>query len=299
MRYFLSIMVLTLWVQAAGIFDQWHEKLQDFFGNSIEKLDKFLSKSNESLPQKYSLETSIRAFAESRNGAHAFKFNINAKVPLPRTQKRLYLFLQDFKKTGSIDEKSGNSLANSISNSSYLFGILLKTPTKLKFSAGIRFHTITPDPYVGAQYNNTIKLSPKSWIDFGDRLRFFVDNRLDNLLFCNYGYTLNHDATFAFENSLRYLQEPLKESQLLNALKLYITLGSDRYLIPRTEIYSTINADRSHHIDYYYAGIDYHDTIWRKWLFYEISPAVVWRETNHFNESYRISFTIGVLFSKP
>ncbi len=298
MKYFLSILVLTIGA-SAGIFDQWHEKLQDFFGNSLEKLDKFLSESNETVSQKYSLETSIRAFAESRNGDHGFKFNINAKVSLPRTQRKLYLFLQDFKKTGSIDEKSGNSLANSISNSSYLFGAVLKTATKLKFTAGLRFHTITPDPYIGAQYNDTIKLNPKSWIDYGDRLRFFVDNKLDNLLFCNYDHILNSDTTFAFENSLRYLQEPSKESQLLNALKLYVTLGSDRYLIPRAEIYSTINVDRSHHIDYYYAGIDYHDTIWRKWLFYEVSPAVVWRETNHFNESYRISFTVGVRFSKP
>ncbi|BCD60626.1 MULTISPECIES: hypothetical protein [unclassified Nitratiruptor] len=297
MKYLLSF-IFTVSVLYAGVLDTWHKKIEDFFGNTIEKLDKFLSESNASVPQKYSLETSLRVFTESKKIGSGYKFNITSKIPLPRTQKRLYLFLQDFKRTTSIDEQSGNNIRDSIDNNSYLLGLFYNTKSKLKFRAGVRFHTITPDPFVGATFTHTYPFDQKNRIEFGNSLYYYLDRKLDNTFYANYIHQFNATQNFAFENSYRYIQDQENEHQILNSFKLYTVLDANRFTIPSFQFYSTTNQKRSYHVDYLYLGIKYHDTIWRKWIFYELTPAVLFREINNFQASYRVDFTVGITFSK-
>ncbi|BAF70418.1 hypothetical protein [Nitratiruptor sp. SB155-2] len=297
MRYFLSLF-FTVSVLFAGVLDTWHQKIEDFFGNTIERLDKFLSESNESVSQKYSLETSLRVFTESKKAGSGYKFNITSKIPLPRTEKKLYLFLQDFKRTTSVDEQSGNNIRDSIDNNSYLLGLFFKPKSKLKYRAGIRFHTITPDPFAGVVFHDMVQFDQKNRLEYGDSLYYYLDRKLDNTLYANYIYHINSAQYFAFENSYRYIQEPNKEHQILDSFKLYTTLNKKRFVIPSFQVYSTANQKRSYHLDYIYLGCTYHDTILRPWLFYEVAPAVLFREINNFQASYRVDFTVGITFSK-
>ena len=296
MRYSLSILLCFSLLQA-GSLDTYYHNMKQWIADKLKSLDIFMSDSNESLKQHFSIRASIDTIEETKRDDLQFKFNFRANLDFPRTQKRLHLFIQDYKRQESIDEATGENLQDSIDNTSFLVGLQYLTKAKIRYRAGVRFHKITPDPFVGIGWENTHYFH-KHWLYYGDRLRYFLDRKIDNKLFANYQYKISPIDIFSFENSYRYRQEPQKEHQVIHALKVYHSLGKRSILIPRAEVYCYASNSSSYRLDYIYLGFDYEDTIYRKWLFFRIAPAVLWRYENDFAPSYRIMFRFGITFEQ-
>lgn len=295
MRYLLNFTLLCS-LLFANTIDTHYLSIKSWIAEQLKRLDIFLSDSNESIKQRFSIRTSIDTILETKQDAQ-FKFNIKANLEFPRTQKKLHLFIQDFKKRETIDETSGKNIQDSIDNTSFLFGLQYITFANLRYKAGIRFNKITPDLFVAVGWEHTIYFH-KHWLYFGDELRYFLDRKVDNKAFANYQYKLSPIDIFSFENSYRYRQEPETEHQFLHAVKIYRSMGERSLLVPRAEIYWFGSDRSSYRLGYFYLGFDYSNTFYRKWLFYQISPAVLWRYENDFAPSYRIMFRFGITFEQ-
>ena len=295
MRYLLNFTLLCS-LLFANTIDTHYLSIKSWIAEQLKRLDIFLSDSNESIKQRFSIRTSIDTILETKQDAQ-FKFNIKADLEFPRTQKKLHLFIQDYKRRETIDEISGKNIQDSIDNTSFLLGLQYLTFANLRYKAGIRFNKITPDPFVAVGWEHTLYIK-KHWLYFGDELRYFLDRKVDNKAFANYQYKLSPIDIFSFENSYRYRQEPDREHQVIHALKIYHSLGQKSLLIPHGEVYCFASRDSSYRLGYLYLGFDYMDTIYRKWLFYQISPAVLWRYENGFAPSYRIMFRFGITFEQ-
>lgn len=295
MRYFLNILLLSLSL-SANVLDIHYNSFTQWLSQKLKELDIFMSDSNETLAQHFSIRTSIDTVMETKQSPQ-FKFNIRANLDFPRTQKRLHLFIQDYKKRNTIDEVSGKNIEDSIDNTSFLLGLQYLTFANIRYKAGIRFHKITPDPFIGIGWENTHYFH-KHWLYYGDELRYFLDRKIDNKLFANYQYKLSPIDLFSFENTYRYRQEPNEEHQIVHALKVYHSLGERSILIPRAEAYCFFSKNSSYRLGYIYLGFDYEDTFYRKWLFFRIAPAVLWRYENDFAPSYRLMFRFGITFEQ-
>ncbi len=296
MRYFLSLVLFYSFLQAQNIIDTRYSDINQWIAQTLQKLDIFLSDSNESIKQHFTIRTSIDTILETKQDGQ-FKFNIKADLEFPRTQKKLHIFIQDYKRSDTIDETSGKNIQDSIDNTSFLFGLQYITFANLRYKAGIRFNKITPDPFIAVGWEHTLYFH-KHWLYFGDELRYFLDRKIDNKAFANYQYKLSPIDLFSFENSYRYRQEPDNEHQVVHALKIYHSLVERSLLTPHTEVYCFASKTSSYRLGYFYLGFDYSDTFYRKWIFYQISPAVLWRYENNFAPSYRIMFRVGVTFEQ-
>ena len=295
MRYFLSLMLLLSFLPANTI-DEHYTDINTWIAQTLQKLDIFISDSNESIKQRFTIRTSLDTVLETKQ-VPQFKFNIKADLEFPRTQKRLHLFIQDYKKYDTVDDLSGKNIEDSIDNTSFLFGLQYLTFAHISYKAGIRFHKITPDPFMAIGWEHTLYFN-KYWLYFGNELRYFLDRKIDNKAFANYQYKLSPIDIFSFENSYRYRQKPDSEHQVVHALKIYHALGEQSLFIPHTEVYCFASKTSSYRVGYFYLGFDYMDTFYRKWLFYQISPAVLWRYENSFAPSYRLMFRFGIRFEQ-
>ncbi len=294
MRYFLSLLLcLPLW---AFDIDSSYKNINEWISQKLRLIDIFMSDSNKSVKQRFTIRSSIDTILETKQSPQ-FKFNIRANLEFPRTQKRLHLFIQDYKKQNSVDEVSGHNVEDSIRNTSFLFGLQYLSRANLRYRAGIRFRKITPDPFVSIGWEHTHYFK-RSWIYYGDELRYFLHRHIDNKLFANYQYKLDSYDLFSFENSYRYEERPSKEHQVVHAWKIYHSLGEKSLFIPRIELFFRANEQEGYKINYYYVGFDFEDTFYRKWLFYQVGPAVLWRRENDFDPSWRITFKIGITFER-
>ncbi|WP_201337278.1 MULTISPECIES: hypothetical protein [unclassified Nitratiruptor] len=294
MRYFLSLLlVVPLW---AINLDLDYKNINEWISEKLRLLDIYMSDSNESVKQNFSIRSSIDTIIETKQTPQ-FKFNMRANLEFPRTQKRLHLFIQDFKKQNSVDEVSGQNIEDSIRNTSFLFGLQYMSKGNIRYRAGIRFHKITPDPFIALGWERTHYFK-HAWIYYGNELRYFLHRHIDNKLFANFQYKRNNYELFSFENSYRYEERPVGEHQVTHALKIYHSFGERSLLIPRAECFFYANNEESYKINYYYLGFDFQDTFYRKWLFYQIGPAVLWRRENSFDPSWRVTFKIGITFEK-
>ncbi len=294
MRFWISLLLLcSVW---AGEIDTLHQQTNSWIAQHLQALDQFLSDSNESIKQHFSIQTSIDTILETKKEAR-FRFNIRAKLELPRTQKKLHLFFQDYRPNENLDTQSAHNVGNSIKNSSFLAGFSYLTSTNISYRAGIRFHKISPDPFVSAEWDKDHKFL-SGWLYYGLRLTYYLDRRFDNLLFLTYQRPIAARTLFAFENDIRYRQRPNSSLEFLHSLKLYHSLGRYTTLTPHCDLYALNDLSSSYKINYYYIGVDYHDIFHRKWLFYELSPAVLWRIENHFEPSYRLMVRFGITFER-
>ncbi|MRI58766.1 MAG: hypothetical protein C6H99_04570 [Epsilonproteobacteria bacterium] len=294
MRYFLSIL-LCLPLLGFDI-DRLYDSTLSTIATTLEQTDIYLSDDNRSIKQRFNIATSLEMVTETYQPT-LFRFNVRANIELPRTQKKLHLFLQDFEKSNSIDKTYAKNIEDSIQNTSYLFGLQYLTRSNIAYRAGLRFRKVTPDPFLSARWSKTHYFKD-SWIYFGDKLYYYVRHKWDNTLFAHYQYKLNDQALFSLENSYRYEKRPNEENQYVHALKLYLSRGRYELLVPRAEIYLHSNNDSSYKLHYYFAGFSYRNVFFRNWLFYEIAPAVLWRIENNFRPSYRLGVSVGITFEK-
>ena len=293
MRFFVSALLLLPLFGAS--VDEYYHKTFEYLRQSINSLDIFLSDDNRSVRQKFSIRTSIETITESRERTR-FRFNFRANLSLPRTQKKLNLFLQEFRKSDSIDNETQNEIDRSIKERSFLLGLQYITKAHLSYRAGIRFHKISPDPFVSASWEDTLYFG-KNWLYYGDRLAYYLDRHLDNRAFAIFQHKVDEHTLFSFENSYRYT-DYLKEHQITNAIAWYRSLGKYEFISPRFEIYSLKEENGALHLDYYYAGITYESRFFRKWLFYRVEPAVVCRKTYHFKPGLRLMLRVGITFEQ-
>jgi hypothetical protein len=170
------------------------------------------------------------------------------------------------------------------------------TRAHLSYRIGIRFHRISPDPFLSVGWENTAYFG-KSWIYYGDRAYYYLDRHLDNRLFANYQRRLSERAVFSFENSYRY-QEYIQEHQLTHSLVWYRSISQYKFVSPRLTLYVSKAPTHNFTVDYYYAGVRYHDRFYRNWLFYEVEPGLIWRREKGYESGLRCMFRIGITFER-
>ncbi len=295
MRFWLSLFfAIALFAQDYG--DIIHDKATDWLASMLHKLDIYLSDSNESLKERFSIRSSIDTITETRKNTK-FRFNIRANLELPRTQKRFHLFLQDYKQKESIDTATQANIKNSIENTTFIGGLSYLTSTHLSYRAGLRFHKITPDPFVSAGWEDNHPL-PVGWLYYGFSAGYYLHRKFFSTFFANYQYKASDHTIYAFENDIQYRQRPNASTEFLHSLKCYSSLGRYSLLTPHFDIYSLNDTKQSYHLEYYYAGVDYHDKLFKKWLFYDLAPAVLWRRENGFSPSYRLMVRVGITFER-
>ena len=291
MRYFVSLLCisLSLWAQ-----EGWYPALNSFLATSLDRLDMFLGDSNASTKPRYSIRTSLETALENGQSP-LYRFNVKAKVTLPRTMKRLKLFFEDFKQKTSVDVINAQTLEESINNSAYLLGLQYNTQNALRLKAGMKFNGF--DPFAGVEYRKATTFWDVE-VGYGADFRYYARRHEDLSLFCNFSYPLASSWRVAFENSYRYQRKSDYNHQAVDGLRLYHTIDDDTHDTWRFDTYLASDRQDNFHLDYYYLGYDFFKTFIKKRYFLQLSPAILWRYSRGFHRSFRFMLSVGVNFYK-
>jgi len=166
-----------------GYIDKTHQLLSDWIYDTSNRIDTFFAKKGIKYDTKNSsyVNLSFESYIEEHHN-EAYRFNINARIKLPKTQKSLHLVMEDFKKSISADQQNSSNLKDTIGDDSYLIGVELNNIdtkyTKFKIGSGVHFRGITPDAYVSL-YMAKIGYFKGNWqIEVNNDAKYFIRDKL-------------------------------------------------------------------------------------------------------------------------
>ncbi len=281
-------------------YDRYHHDITGFLHQYSEAIDRFLSDTNSShrykeSAKKTSLELSpFMVFEDNRDAEYRFKVRIALK--LPQTSKKLQLSFEDFSNSDSVDD-SGN-IADLPIQSNYLLGLeYFSYDRKLvnaNMTTGLKINNAKLDPYIGLTLRKQLYVN--TWhVTLLNRLKYFLNLHVDNRFEINLGYFINGTTKLQLLNSYRYRDEAYT-NELTHTLRIHKLISERKNIYTDISLYKLENYRKAFHIAYYKVGFHYHNTFYKRWLYYEAAPSLMFRVENNYKPTARIFLSLGLVF---
>ncbi|RUM61727.1 MAG: hypothetical protein DSZ03_08015 [Sulfurimonas sp.] len=283
-------------------YERYHRDITGFLHQYSEAIDQFLSDNNSSYPyrddsRKTSLDLSPFVVLEDHRSAE-YRFKVRIALKLPRTSKKLRLSFEDFSNSDSVDD-SGN-VADLPVQSNYLLGLEYfsydKKLINMNITAGLKINNAVLDPYVGMTLRKQLYIM-RGHLTLLNRLKYFLNYRVDNRFEINFGYFINETAKFQFLNGYRY-RDDAYTSELTHTLRVHQFISERKNIYVDASLYKLKNRTHAFHIAYYKVGFHYHNTFYKTWLYYEAAPSLMFRAENQYKPTARIFLSLGIIFGE-
>jgi len=273
----------------ASIVDRVHGALSDYVSAAAGKVDGFYD------DERYADEVNttrlkfrVDYFLEKGEDPE-LKLRFSLSLALPRINKRLKLLVSgkpDDEETDETGAGLGEEGEEDNVEVALAYTPVETTEHNLSMRAGLRFKDITPALWVGPRWRAYSQ--GEIW---GTRLtnffRWYTDTgfRIDSILDFERPITEN----FFYRQSLKGTWTEDKDRY-----DYEVVLALFQRLAPRKSLrYENITKFRStndHQLDNIIFKVTYRQSIWRRWLFFEIAPQVSFPESDDWD------FTPGILF---
>ena len=302
--FILMICLSSLWSnESNNTIDIMHEKMSTLVYETSKSIDSFFGNDYNDIKIKNGsyLQTSLDSYIESGK-SFQYRFNIKYRVHLPKTQKRLNLILEDFKDTISKDQSNSNTILDSANNNDYILGIqfqkLNTKYTSINYGAGIKFGSVSPDPYLTLKLKKEFYFPAKwEWILY-EQIRLYLDAGVDNIVSINPIRVINPYLKLSFPNIYRYIEDLNNRNEIVNSVVLDQYIGNNSGLSYILSVYSSGDSNSGFKLQYYYTGLSFLHYFDKNWIFYRIEPGMILRESSNFSIHGRIMFQIGLKFGK-
>ncbi len=288
---------------SSGNIDSVHERLSEWIYETSNRIDIFFSGNSEEVSgyKGTYLDTSFDTYAETYRSPR-YRFNVSLRLYLPRTQKRLNLLLEDFKKTSSVDLPESDALTDTIRSNDYLLGVQYRQQeskyTRIGYGGGVRFRSMTPDPYLSGYMSRSFYFFDRWELLLRNNMRYFADYRLDNTFEAAFIKIIDESLRFSFQNAYRFLEYEHYTNEVVNSLVLEHFANQKIGLRYSLSIYNSGDNLSVFKLRYYYAGISLRHYFHRNWAYYQADTGVMFRETNSFRPSLRLMLKIGFIFGR-
>jgi len=214
----------------------------------------------------------------------------------------LNLILEDFKNTISKDQSNSNTILDSANNNDYILGLQFQNLTtkyiSMSYGVGIKFGSVSPDPYLTLNLNKKIYFPANwEWI-FYDKIRSYLDAGVDNTVSINPIKVINPYLKLSFPNIYRYIEDLNNRNEVVNSMVLNQYIGNNSGLSYILSVYSSGDSNSRFKLQYYYAGLSFLHYFNKNWIFYRVEPGMIFRESSNFSIHGRIMFQIGLKFGR-
>ena len=273
------------------IIDRIHAHLSGYVSGTADRVDRFFDDerySQEVNRTRVKLQTDL-FFEQGEDPQLALKFGLS--LALPRINKRLrLLFSGQSDSEEEVDDETGTDLGDDSREGNAVLGVaydpVQTAEHNVSLRAGLRFKTIVPALWIGPRWRAYSQ--GEIW---GTRLanyfRWFTDTgfRLDSSLDFERGITEN----FFYRQTLRGKWDQDKERYDYDIVfSVFQKLERKRSL--RYEYRNRFRTTTENQLHEILLKVTYRQSIWRRWLFFEVAPQASFPEEDDFD------FTPGILF---
>ncbi len=289
-----------LWEQYRNDFTEWlidtSKKIDDYFIDDEEIKDiNVTNKTYAKLTTSFAKETGGSAFE--------YALNFRLRLNLPKIQEHLRIVFEDEDEDEERKTLEGEKFGQDrdLENKDYHLRIeyfnYIKNRIKFSGGGGIRIRNFLTYPYVNLKAKYKIHKDDNSESQLYDRIRWYVDGKLENVFQYSYKQTISKgDKLYGEFNSKINYDNKKEMEDFITTLSILKIINQKENISTGINIINKLNSYKIEYLDYTQYYISYKETFYKDWLYYQLTPSILWRTENDFDKSYRIVFTLGVIF---
>ena len=264
-----------------------------FFGN-----DRNYQENNKSVVQ---LDL---ARATGYGGDRKLVLSARANLNLPSTEKRLHLLIEsnpDQNITGEPVPNQNTAINNQVSGPQS-YGLALryeKVKEELKAlhisaDAGLKFQGIHIDPFMRARSSYSIPF--ETWrLKAAESVYWFNTIGLGETTQVDFEHVLSEPVLFRATSNATWLHDK-QNFDLRQDLSVYQTLNERTALLYQVSAIGVSNPQVQ--LTEYVASVFYRYRLHREWVFFELSPQLIFPKVNNFNGSFALTMRLEMLFDE-
>ena len=282
------------------LLEEYHDELCNILVDTSNSIDDYFIDSNESKLRSTTYAEFSTSVAMEANQKFERDVRLRLRLSLPKIQKNLRLIFEDENNDNSLYDRTTLNDEKLIDKSYYLrveYFKFIRKKFNLALGAGLRVRQGNLVPYVNLRSRYDLYKDNHIKSSFYNRLRFYSDGETEDILEFNNIYTFDASVYAILRNQLSYSNNKFYEIAY-HDLSLIKELNEKRQLRVGMGIRSNLKNFKNYNIDYYHIHTLFHHLFYKKWLYYQVAPSVLWREENGFDISYRLMLNFGIYFKK-
>ena len=271
------------------IIDYLHRALSGGVSNTAGAVDGFFDDERHAAElNRTRLKLRFDVFFE-RGESVDLKPRLNLSLAIPKTKKRLKLLVSGNPQDEDEDEEGG--AAPAVDEDEDLEVAVAYTPvqtidTNLSLRTGLKFSNVIPDWWIGPRWRGYAK--GEIWgTRFTQFFRWRTDDGFESVTTLDFERDVAEN--FFYRTTLRGKWNQDKEDYRYE-IKPQLFQRLDPRRVLKYEYITKLKSTNDHQWDNFIFRVTYRQRIWRKWLFFEISPQASFPE----GEDY--DFTPGIRF---
>ncbi|SFV71745.1 hypothetical protein MNB_SV-13-2016 [hydrothermal vent metagenome] len=282
------------------ILEEYHDELSTVLVNVSNSIDDYFIEDNSSSLKSKTYAKFSSSIAMEGNQKIEKDMRLRLRLNLPKIQKNLRIIFEDDNYDNSFyDRTTLNS--EKLKDKSYYLRLeylkLVKKKFNLGLGLGLRVRQGNLVPYLNFRSRYDVFKNETFKSLFRNRFRYYSDGEKEDVLEFSNIYIFDNSVYTILQNELSYSNRESYEFAY-HDLSLIKKLSDRKQLSIGMGIRSDLVNFKDYNIEYYHIHSLYHCTFYKSWLYYEVSPSVLWRESNNFNISYRLMLNFGILFKK-
>jgi len=298
-RYILVILISSLLCADFNttLLDIYHSEISKILIETSESVDDFfVDESN--ISTKNRTEAEIKTSFAIENGREPeYSLHLRLRLHLPKLQDRFRLVFEDEDSDNIFYDGSTLDNQYKLENKGYFlrldyFNYVIK---KIDFTAGVglKFKDFNIYPYLNLK---TKYLFEDSNILLKNRFRFYSDGEYRDTITLSRVKNIADHTYILFRNFFRYRSDSVVRN-MVNSISITKNLSKGReatagFLLKEHFIIY------KYYFDYPQLFFGYRGLLYKNWLYYELTPSILWREENDYKRSFRFMFNIGMKFKK-
>jgi len=282
------------------LFEEYHDELCNILVNTSNSIDDYFVEGNESSISSKTYAELSTSIAMEANQEFEKDMRLRLRLSLPKIQKNLRLIFEDENNDDSLYDRTTLNNEKLRDKSYYLrveYFKFIKKKFNLALGAGLRVRQGHLVPYLNLRSRYDVYKDSNIKSSFYNRLRFYTDGATEDILEFNNIYTFDETVYAILKNQLSYSNEKSYETAY-HDLSLIKEINDKKQLRVGMGIRSDLQNFKNYDIEYYHIHTLYHHLFYKKWLYYQVAPSVLWREENSFDISYRLMVNFGIYFKK-
>jgi hypothetical protein len=221
---------------------------------------------------------------------------VRARVDLPGTEERLRLFLEG----GDPEERPGEgseSIPKALDDNDYNLGLegQIKNTGAWDVRPGVGVKAaLPPDPFVRIRAVRYERL--RDWLfRFSAGVAEYLDDGTQAQVRFDFDRKLTEDWLFRSASRLRYLDRK-DQTEFDQQFTIFHRLSGHAGLA--YDVGMRASDDRDWGVDNYYTQVRGRFRAYKKWLFVEIKPQLLFREEDDFDPSFRFTLQVDAVFGE-
>jgi hypothetical protein len=302
-HYYIFYILLFLNISYAEFntttLDSYHKNLCNWLVDTSNSIDNYFIEENGTITSKTYAELKT-SFALETQRSSEYAIRLRLRLNLPKIQKKLRVVFEDSDSDDDFYDATKLNNDRDLSEKDYYlrleyFNYIWKR-LNFSMSGGVRLRKLNIHPYLNLKVKYAIESTDDNERVISNRFRYYINEDIEDVVSYNTLYPIEKSIYCTVRHSFRY-RNWQEYQQIVDSASCVKNIEKNRYLSVGASILSNLEDDELI-LQYPKIYWTYRGKLYKEWIYYELSPSVLWRKENNYRKSYRFMVNIGTIFKK-